>query len=175
MITKNIPFPDPLRVNRGDTINRLKIAFKVRSDAALARALGVVPEAVGAARRRKIPANWIIKAVVSTGQSANYLLGIEASTDQKLGRTLNGLWPGAGSGLECFPVPPPRPSAEQRPLLDTAMLIEIITIIEKTLADKTLTLTPDKKALTIGLLYQHFRFQGVVDKATVEMFLSLAA
>jgi len=38
-----------------------------------------------------------------------------------------------------------------------------------------LTLAPDKKALAIGLLYQHFRLQGEVGKATVEMFLSLTA
>jgi len=92
----------------------------------------VVPEAVGAARRRKVPANWIIKTAVSTGQSANHLLGMEASTNHKFGETLAGLRPGTGPDRECSPTPLPGPSAEQKPLLDTAMLIEIITVIEKT-------------------------------------------
>lgn len=59
--------------------------------------------------------------------------------------------------------------------LDEGRLVRIIAQVESLLDDNNLSLSPDKKAKMIALLYQLFDVEGVVDDAKVVQFLRLAS
>jgi transcriptional regulator with XRE-family HTH domain len=64
---------------------------------------------------------------------------------------------------------------EKKKLLDEQRMVRIIVQVESLLDDHNLSLSADKKAKIIALLYQLFDTEGVVDDDKVVQFLRLAS
>lgn len=64
---------------------------------------------------------------------------------------------------------------EDASLLDTALLTEVIDGIESSLDRQRVSLSPEKKARAIAMLYRTFKASGKVDPAVIEEAVKLAA
>lgn len=133
-----------------DVVSRLRQAFGVRSEAAVARELGFASNAW--ANRKKasaLPWDRIIEAALARGVSVDWILtGREASSERASGESVT---------------------------LDEELLADVLVAVEVELGRRHITLAPERRAKVVMWLYREYQRGARHDDQAFRAFMDLLA